>query len=34
VPGWTDDLVAEITAAYDADVAEIAAMDGVEFLLP
>jgi hypothetical protein len=34
LPGWTDDLVAEITAAYDADVAEIAAMDGVEFLLP
>ncbi|MDD8024210.1 MAG: hypothetical protein PHX82_14010 [Paracoccaceae bacterium] len=34
LPGWTDDLVAEITAAYDADVAEIAAMPGVEFLAP
>ena len=34
LPGWTDDLVGAITAAYGADVAEIAAMDGVEFLLP
>ncbi|PKP70816.1 MAG: hypothetical protein CVT82_04900 [Alphaproteobacteria bacterium HGW-Alphaproteobacteria-4] len=32
LPGWDDALVAEITAAYDADVAEIAAMPGVEFI--
>ncbi|WP_415183558.1 hypothetical protein [Phaeovulum sp.] len=34
LPGWTDDLVTEITANYDADVAEIATMDGVEFIAP
>lgn len=32
LPGWDDALVADITAAYDADVAEIAAMPGVEFI--
>ena len=34
LPGWTEELVEEITAAYDADVAEIAAMPGVEFIRP
>lgn len=34
LPGWTDALVAEISAGYDADVAEIAAMPGVRFLSP
>lgn len=34
LPGWDETLVAEITAAYDADVAEIAAMPGVEFIAP
>lgn len=34
LPGWTEALVEEITAAYDADVAEIAAMLGVEFITP
>jgi len=34
LPGWDEALVAEITAAYDADVAEIAAMPGVEFIAP
>lgn len=31
-PGWTEDLVEEMTAAYDADVARIAAIPGVTFL--
>lgn len=34
LPGWTDALVAAMTAAYDADCAEIAAMPGVTFLAP
>ncbi|MDP3339686.1 hypothetical protein [Frigidibacter sp.] len=34
LPGWTEDLVEEITEAYDHDVAEIAAMPGVRFLAP
>jgi hypothetical protein len=34
LPGWDDALVADITAAYDADVAEIAALPGVEFIAP
>ncbi|MBC7147372.1 MAG: hypothetical protein H5U24_18535 [Thioclava marina] len=34
LPGWTDELVAEITAQYDADVAAIARMPGVEFIAP
>ncbi|HRO16186.1 MAG TPA: hypothetical protein PLL33_14335 [Paracoccus sp. (in: a-proteobacteria)] len=34
IPGWTQDLVDEITEAYEADVAEIAALPGVEFIGP
>lgn len=34
LPGWTEALVAAMTAAYDADCAEIAAMAGVTFLAP
>ncbi len=34
LPGWDQALVAEVTAAYDTDVAEIAAMPGVEFIAP
>lgn len=34
LPGWTEALVDEISAAYDADVAEIAALPGVEFITP
>lgn len=34
LPGWTDDLVEEITEIYEADVAEISAMPGVEFIEP
>ncbi|MDP2063405.1 MAG: hypothetical protein Q8Q63_01860 [Phaeovulum sp.] len=34
LPGWNDALVADLTAAYDADVAEIAALPGVEFIAP
>ena len=34
MPGWTQDLVDDITDAYEADVAEIAALPGVEFLGP
>lgn len=32
LPGWHQDLVAEMTAAYYRDVAEIAALPGVEFI--
>lgn len=32
LPGWDDTLVTALSAAYDADCAEIAAMDGVRFL--
>lgn len=34
LPGWTETLIAEISADYDADVADIAALPGVTFLLP
>lgn len=34
LPGWDDALIDEITALYDADVAEIAAIEGVEFIAP
>ena len=34
IPGWTQDLVDEMTDLYEADVAEIAALPGVEFLGP
>lgn len=34
LPGWTEELVAEITAQYDADVASIARLPGVEFIAP
>ena len=34
LPGWTQDLVDRVTAQYRADVAEIAVLPGVEFVLP
>jgi len=34
LPGWTEELVELVTARYEADVAEIAALPGVEFLAP
>jgi len=34
VPGWTEALVTEISEAYDADVARIAALEGVQFITP
>ena len=34
LPGWTDDLVAELTEAYDEDVERIGAMPGVTLLTP
>lgn len=34
LPGWTEDYVAAMTAAYDRDTARIAAMPGVTFLQP
>lgn len=34
MPGWSADLVAEMTEAYDEDVARVAALPGVEFMLP
>lgn len=34
LPGWTDETVAATTAAYAADLQQIAAMDGVTFLTP
>ena len=34
LPGWSETLVNEMTEAYDADVAEIAALPGVTFMLP
>jgi hypothetical protein len=34
LPGWTEALIAEMTEAYDADVAEVAALPGVTFLMP
>ena len=34
MPGWTEELIEEMTALYDADVEEIRAMPGVTFLTP
>lgn len=34
LPGWTQDRVDRITARYHADLAQIAALPGVEFILP
>lgn len=34
LPGWTDELVDDISALYDLDVAEIMEMPGVEFIAP
>lgn len=34
LPGWTQELVDRVTAQYRADVAEIAVLPGVEFILP
>lgn len=34
IPGWSEALVEAMTAAYDADCAEIAALPGVTFLAP
>ncbi|OYX45407.1 MAG: hypothetical protein B7Z02_02270 [Rhodobacterales bacterium 32-67-9] len=34
LPGWSGELVAALTAAYEEDCAEIEAMAGVEFLVP
>lgn len=34
MPGWTPDLIARMTEAYDLDVARILRMDGVRMILP
>jgi hypothetical protein len=34
LPGWDQDLVDRITAGYDQDIAEIAALTGIEFITP
>ncbi|MDO5648202.1 hypothetical protein [Paracoccus sp. (in: a-proteobacteria)] len=34
LPGWTQELVDQVTAQYQADVAEIAVLPGVEFVMP
>lgn len=34
LPGWTQQMVDEVTALYRADVAEIAGLPGVEFIFP
>ncbi|WP_376872047.1 hypothetical protein [Albirhodobacter sp. R86504] len=34
LPGWTSELIEEITQIYEADTAEIAQIDGVEFIAP
>lgn len=34
LPGWTQELVDEMTAIYDRDLAEIASLPGVEFISP
>ncbi|WP_265500347.1 hypothetical protein [Paracoccus beibuensis] len=34
LPGWDQELVDQVTATYRADVAEIAVLPGVEFILP
>jgi len=34
MPGWTADMVSEMTARYEEDVARIAQMDEITFLAP
>ena len=34
LPGWTQEVVDRVTQDYRADVAEIAVLPGVEFVLP
>ena len=34
MPGWTDDLVAEMTEIYETDVAQIGQIQGLTFLAP
>ena len=34
MPGWTEDVVDEMSKTYDEDVATIAAMPGVRVLMP
>lgn len=34
LPGWTEDTIARLTAAYDADVAKLMRTEGVSFLTP
>ena len=34
LPGWTEELIEEITQIYEADTAEIAQIEGVEFIAP
>lgn len=34
LPGWSQEMVDRMTAAYDADIAEIAALPGIEFITP
>lgn len=34
LPGWTQDTVDEVTRGYHADIAEIAVLPGVEFVMP
>jgi hypothetical protein len=34
LPGWTEEMIDELDAIYEADVAQIAAMPGVDFLRP
>jgi hypothetical protein len=34
VPGWTEDMVAEISESYDADMAHVARIPGVTFIAP
>ncbi len=34
LPGWTQDLVDRLSDLYDEDVAQIAALPGIEFIAP
>ena len=34
LPGWTQDVIAALSAAYEADVARIASMGNIRFLAP
>jgi len=34
VPGWTDELVDQLTRNYEVDLIEIERMDGVSFIQP